>query len=100
MGNLAPIPDGVDAVTASLTEPLAVALRGVSDKARVWTDSAVLVLGAGPIGLCARSPRGTSREVAITARHPHQRAAAETLGVSVVDEAELEAWAKDIGPTS
>ena len=51
-GNLAPIPEGVDAVTASLTEPLAVAIRGVG-RAGVSTDSTVLVLGAGTIGLCA-----------------------------------------------
>ena len=98
VGNLAPIPDGVDAVTASLTEPLAVALRGVG-QALVSTDSTVLVLGAGTIGLCAAlAARDRAAFVAITARHPHQRAAAEALGVSVVDEAELGAWAKEHRP--
>src|SRR5205085_1793971 len=51
VANLAPIPDGVDAVTASMTEPLAVTVRGVG-LAGVGPDSTVLVLGAGTIGLC------------------------------------------------
>ena len=98
VGNLAPIPDGVDAVTASLTEPLAVALRGVG-QAGVSTDSTVLVLGAGTIGLCAAlAARDRAALGAITARHPHQRAAAEAIGVTVVDEAELAAWAKEHRP--
>ncbi|MET1003696.1 MAG: alcohol dehydrogenase catalytic domain-containing protein [Acidimicrobiia bacterium] len=98
VSNLAPIPDGVDAVTASLTEPLAVALRGVG-QAGVSTDSTVLVLGAGTIGLCAAlAARDRAALVAITARHTHQRAAAEALGVGVVDEAELGAWAKEHRP--
>ena len=96
--NLAPIPDGVDAVTASLTEPLAVTIRGVG-RACVSTDSTVLVLGAGTIGLCAAlAARDRAATVTITARHPHQRAAAETIGVNVIDEADLAAWGKDCRP--
>jgi (R,R)-butanediol dehydrogenase/meso-butanediol dehydrogenase/diacetyl reductase len=44
------IPDGVDLRTAALTEPLAVALRGVQRTVVSETDR-VLVTGAGPIGL-------------------------------------------------
>jgi threonine dehydrogenase-like Zn-dependent dehydrogenase len=98
VANLAPIPDGVDAVTASLTEPLAVSMRGVG-LAQIGADSTVLVLGAGTIGLCAAlAARDRAGGVAITARHPHQRAAAERLGVTVIDEAELAAWGKEHKP--
>lgn len=98
VGNLAPVPDGVDAVTASLTEPLAVAVRGVG-LAQVEPDQRVLVLGAGTIGLCAALvARDRAAEVAISARHPHQRAAAERLGVRVLDEADARAWGKEHRP--
>ena len=96
--NLAPIPDGVDGVTASLTEPLAVSLRGVG-LARVAPDDRVLILGAGTIGLLAALvARDRAAEVAITARHPHQRAVAERLGVTVVDEADAISWGKEHRP--
>jgi len=96
--NLAPIPDGVDAVTASLTEPLAVAVRGVG-LGQVRADTKVLVLGGGTIGLCAAlAARDRADDVAITARHPHQRAAAEHLGVTVLDESEVMSWAKEHRP--
>ena len=96
--NLAPIPDGVDAVTASLTEPLAVTVHGVG-LADVRPDDRVLVLGAGTIGLCAALvARDRAAEVAITARHPHQRAAAERLGVTVLDEADAVTWGKEHRP--
>lgn len=98
LANLAPIPDGVSAVTASLTEPLAVTVRGVG-LARVQADDRVLVLGAGTIGLCAALvARDQAAEVAIVARHPHQRAAAEQLGVTVLAEAEALAWGKEHRP--
>jgi threonine dehydrogenase-like Zn-dependent dehydrogenase len=96
--NLAAIPDGVDAVTASLTEPLAVAVRGVG-RAAIEPDNSVLVLGAGAIGLCAAlAARDRAARVAITARHPHQRAAAERLGVTVLDEGDAVAWGKEHRP--
>jgi threonine dehydrogenase-like Zn-dependent dehydrogenase len=96
--NLAAIPDGVDAVTASLTEPLAVTVRGVG-LGGVRPDSRVLVLGAGAIGLCAALvARDRAADVAITARYPHQRAAAERIGVSVLAEDEAVAWGKDHRP--
>jgi threonine dehydrogenase-like Zn-dependent dehydrogenase len=96
--NLAPIPDGVDAVTASLTEPLAVTVRGVG-LADVAPDSTVLVLGAGTIGLCAALVvRDRAAAVAITARHPHQRAAADRLGVTVLEEDSVMDWGKEHRP--
>jgi threonine dehydrogenase-like Zn-dependent dehydrogenase len=98
LANLAPVPDDVDAVTASLTEPLAVTVRGVG-LAGVGPDSTVLVLGAGTIGLCAALvARDRASTVAIAARHPHQRAAAEAIGVAVLGEDEALAWGKEHRP--
>jgi threonine dehydrogenase-like Zn-dependent dehydrogenase len=98
LANLAPIPDDVDAVTASMTEPLAVTVRGVG-LANVEPDNKVLVLGAGTIGLCAALvARDRAAEVAIAARHPHQRAAAQRLGVTVLAEDEAVAWGKEHRP--
>ena len=98
LANLAPIPDGVDGVTASLTEPLAVTVRGVG-LAALGPETKVLVLGAGTIGLCAALvARDQAAAVAITARHPHQRAAAEHLGVTVLDEGDFMGWAKENRP--
>ena len=94
--NLAPVSTD-DPLVASLTEPLAVALRGVS-LADPRPDSRVLVLGAGSIGLgAALLARDRVTEVAITARHPHQAEAARAMGVTVLGEHEGIAWAKDRG---
>ena len=98
LANLAPIPDGVDPVVASLTEPLAVTVRGVG-RAQVGPDSTVLVLGGGTIGLCAALvARDRAGSVAISARHPHQRDAASRLGVTVLGEDEAVAWGKEHRP--
>jgi len=57
------------------------------------------VLGAGTIGLCAALvARDRAAEVAIAARHPHQRAAADRLGVTVLAEDEAMAWGKEHRP--
>jgi len=96
LANLAPVTTDRPAV-AALTEPLAVALRGVS-LGGIDPDSRVLVLGAGTIGLAAALlARDRAAEVAITARHPHQAAAAEAIGATVLAESEGVAWAKDRG---
>jgi len=98
LANLAPIPDGTDPVIASLTEPLAVTVRGVG-LARLSPDSKVLVLGAGAIGLCAALvARDRAAEVAITARYPHQQEAASRIGVTVLSEDDAIAWGKENRP--
>jgi threonine dehydrogenase-like Zn-dependent dehydrogenase len=75
-----------------------VTLRGVT-LGDPQPDSRVLVLGAGTIGLCAALvARDRAGEVAITARYPHQRAAAEAIGVTVLDEGEAGPWAKEQRP--
>ncbi len=59
----------------------------------------MLVLGAGTIGLCAALvARDRAADVAITARYPHQRAVADRLGVTVLDESEAIAWGKEHRP--
>lgn len=94
VANLAAV-GAADPVVASMTEPLAVALRGVG-LADLEPDSRVLVLGAGTIGLCsALLARDRAAEVAITARHPHQASVAAGLGVTVLGEDEGVAWAKE-----
>jgi threonine dehydrogenase-like Zn-dependent dehydrogenase len=83
---LIPVPAAVSDEQAVMVEPLAVALHAVArcvpDEAR-----AVLVLGAGTIGLCAvaalRALRPAARCV-VLARHAHQAALARTLGAADV----------------
>jgi len=73
-------------------------VRGVG-LGRVAPDSKVLVLGAGAIGLCAALvARDRAGEVAITARYPHQRAAAEMIGVTVLGEDDAVTWGKEHRP--
>ena len=98
LGNIFPVADTVDARLASLGEPVAVAVRGISIGAP-GSESRVLVLGAGTVGLIAALvARDRAAEVAITARYPHQRAAAERLGVTVLGETDGPAWGKEHRP--
>ena len=55
-----PLPDGVALDHANLVEPLAVALHGIN-RAGVVDGMRVLVLGAGPIGLCTVAVAGHLR---------------------------------------
>lgn len=94
VANLAPVTTD-DPVVASMTEPLAVAVRGVG-LGGVEADSRVLIQGAGMIGLAsAVVARDRVAEVAITTRHPHQAEAARALGVTVLAEDEGIGWAKE-----
>lgn len=96
VANLAPTGTD-DGLIASLTEPLAVSLRGLG-LADLEPDSRVLVLGAGTIGLTAALlARDRVAEVGITARHPHQAAAAEAMGVTALAEGDGIGWAKSVG---
>jgi threonine dehydrogenase-like Zn-dependent dehydrogenase len=81
--NLVPLPTGLDVATASLVEPLAVALHGL-DRARVRAGERILVIGGGPVGLAVvagLSGRGLDCDIA--ARYPHQREAAARLGAAL-----------------
>ncbi len=77
---LVPLPAGVEAGNASLVEPLAVAVHGLR-RARRGGEERVVVIGGGTIGLCAVAvARAGGAEVALVARHPHQREAGARLG--------------------
>jgi 2-desacetyl-2-hydroxyethyl bacteriochlorophyllide A dehydrogenase len=86
------VPPGLDLDAAMLAEPLAVGVHGV-ELAGVRPGERVLVLGAGAIGLLtAFAAARAGAEVVVSARHPHQRRAAERLGAREVlgtDPAEL-----------
>jgi threonine dehydrogenase-like Zn-dependent dehydrogenase len=94
VANLVPLPTDVGPGVGLLAEPMAVAVRGVGH-ARLGSDDTALVLGAGTIGLLtAAVARTRTDRVVISARHAHQRAVAETLGLDVIDESEVQAWGK------
>ena len=81
--SLARLPEGVDVRTASLVEPLAVAVHGV-DIASIEPGMRVLVIGGGSIGLCATAAaRALGAEVDLAARYRHQLEAGERLGAGV-----------------
>ena len=95
---LHPVDPSIPPLLASLSEPLAVAVRAVN-LARVDRSSRVLVLGAGTIGLlCGLLARDSVSSVGITARHPHQRGAAERLGLEPIDPAEVRPWTQAGAP--
>ncbi len=77
-----PLPDGLALEHANLVEPLAVALHGVH-RAGVVEGMRILVLGAGPIGLCAiAAARHLGADVDVEGHRPGRMAAAERLGAS------------------
>jgi 2-desacetyl-2-hydroxyethyl bacteriochlorophyllide A dehydrogenase len=80
---LVPLPDGLELRAAALVEPMAVAVHGLGLAGAASTDR-VAVVGAGSIGLCAAAAtvaRGAT--VDVSARHDHQRIAADRLGAGV-----------------
>jgi threonine dehydrogenase-like Zn-dependent dehydrogenase len=96
--NLHPVDASVSPLVASLAEPLSVATRALN-RARLETSSHVLVLGSGSIGLLAGLlARERSMRVGITARHPHQRRAAERLGLDPLEEDDARRWAEEFAP--
>ena len=78
-----PLPDGMALDHAHLVEPVAVALHGVH-RAGVVDGMRVLVLGAGPIGLCTVAVAGdVGASVDLEGHRPHRLAAGERLGASM-----------------
>lgn len=76
------LPDGLAAEDACLVETASVSWHGVrvADPA---PGERVAVVGGGPIGLMAvTAAKVRGAEVALEARHPHQRAAGERLGAT------------------
>ena len=91
-GSLLPVPAGLDLRAASLTEPLAVALHGVT-RSMVQPGQRALVTGAGPIGalsVVALHLRGVEN-VVVSEPHPLRRALAERLGARTLGPDELSA---------
>lgn len=82
---MAPVPNGIDADLAALSEPMAVALHAVN-KANLNGKEAVLVIGCGPVGLAviiALKQRGIGPVVA-SDYSSGRRALAERFGADVV----------------
>ena len=78
-----PLPHGLAPEHAHLVEPLAVALHGVH-RAGVVAGMRILVLGAGPIGLCTVSAaRHLGADVDLEGHRPSRTAVGERLGASL-----------------
>jgi (R,R)-butanediol dehydrogenase / meso-butanediol dehydrogenase / diacetyl reductase len=84
-GSLFRVPDAVDLRSAALTEPLAVALRGVR-RAGAKVGDRVLITGAGPIGLLTLAVLRAHGVADITVSEPasKRRALATELGAAQV----------------
>ena len=75
-----PLPDGLAVGDASLVEPVACAVRA-THRARIEAGQRVAVIGGGTLGIAAVAAAvHLGCEVGIAARHPHQVAAAESVG--------------------
>jgi len=74
------LPEGLSVADACLVEPVAVSVHAVAT-AGIVTGHRVLVVGGGTVGLTAvAAARAVGADVDVSARHPHQQAAAERLG--------------------
>lgn len=79
------VPDSISSNDVGLVEPLAVVIHGIN-RVSPPAGSRAVVVGAGSIGLLAAAAlqsRGVS--VDLVARHHHQFAAAEKLGIRAVE---------------
>ena len=47
------LPQNVDYITGAMTEPLAVCVHALIERARIWAGQVVMIAGPGPIGLLA-----------------------------------------------
>ena len=98
--NLVRLDGTVDATVGMLTEPTAVAVRGIG-LAGVRPGDPVAVIGAGTIGLLAAAVARTHTDrVVLSVRHPHQAAAAQRLGIDTIAEGETMAWGKQARPVT
>lgn len=78
------LPAGLDARDAAIVEPTTVSWHGLR-LGGTGPETRVAIVGAGGLGLLAvaAARRQGAPEVAIEARHPHQKEAAERLGATV-----------------
>src|SRR5206468_872405 len=81
---LVPLPSGLDVRDACLAEPAAVSWHALN-LGGTGPGTRVAIVGAGALGLLAAAGarRMGAEVVAIEARHPHQREAAERVGATV-----------------
>jgi (R,R)-butanediol dehydrogenase/meso-butanediol dehydrogenase/diacetyl reductase len=79
------VPDGLEPRAAALTEPLAVALHGIT-RSRVGADQRTLVLGAGPIGALSIAALRALGVDDVTCAEPRERrrALAARVGATAV----------------
>lgn len=78
-----PLPAGLALEHANLVEPVAVALHGIN-RAGVTAGMRILVLGAGPIGLCAvAAARHLGADVDLEGHRSSRSAVGERLGASL-----------------
>lgn len=80
---LCPVPDSVPDTRAVLTEPYAVALRGIKLAFEASWPAEILVIGSGTIGLLSISvlrQLGYTGQLHVVARHAHQAELAKRLG--------------------
>lgn len=86
-----PVPDGLSLKHAALTEPLAVALHGITKAGGARPGTRWLVTGGGPIGflsVAALKALGID-DIVVSEPKESRRALCEKLGARVVDPAEL-----------
>ncbi|WP_127783194.1 2,3-butanediol dehydrogenase [Rhodococcus sp. X156] len=84
--NAHPLPESVSLRQGAVVEPLAVALHGVR-LAEPSADELALVLGGGPIGICAAlnlRVAGVQR-ILLSEPSPQRRAVLQSLGLEVLD---------------
>jgi len=81
---LVPLPAGLHVSDASLVEPAAVSWHALRLGA-TGPDTRVAIVGAGALGLLAvaGARRQGAEEVALEARHPHQREVGARLGAAI-----------------
>ncbi len=89
--NLVELPPGLDVRDASIVEPASVSWHALK-LAGTGPDTRVAVVGAGALGLLAvaGARRQGADEVALVARHPHQREAGERLGARIGSHGEYD----------
>jgi threonine dehydrogenase-like Zn-dependent dehydrogenase len=94
------VPDGLSLKHAALTEPLAVALHGITQAGGPRPGTRWLITGGGPIGflsVAALKAFGVD-DIVVSEPHASRRALCEKLGARVVEPADLETpqWPHDI----
>ena len=96
---MVPLPSGFDVRDASIVEPAAVSWHALR-LAATGPGTSVGVVGAGALGLLAvaGARRLGAEDVALEARHPHQKEAGERLGRGSAPTGCTTSWSRRPGP--